>query len=179
MFLETIPESEVYLLRTSTARNKIVSKQGSRYAVHQAVVECMIITLLNERHQPTNLTENLPNSDTDNTSGEVETSHRRKLENRVYLFEPAALKDFYDVTFQKELMAVSDLFKNWYLENHPNIVKWGLNTKERESLFLNRGAGQVSVCTLITDVFCRTFNRRQRPFPRSYTTNTLYKYLQN
>ncbi|XP_053393039.1 uncharacterized protein LOC123564436 [Mercenaria mercenaria] len=160
-FLETIPESEVYLLRTSTARGRTVSKQGSRYAVHQAVVEALLITLLNERHQPTDL-EYVHPSDENGTE-------RRKFENRVYLFEPPALRDFYNVTFQKDLLEVSDLFKDWYFHKHSNIKEWGLDNEERKQLFFDQGAGQVSICALITDVFCRSLKKKNKQFPHAYT----------
>jgi hypothetical protein len=133
--------------------------------------------MLNERHQPISLLDSVHRPDTKNESAEQKNDKTGEIENRVYLFEPVALKDFYDVTFQKELLAVSDLFKDWYYQKHPNIQNWGLNTPKRKDLFMNQGGGQVSVCALVTDVFCRTLKKRDRSFPRAYTSQTLEKYL--
>lgn len=168
----------MYLLRTSAARGKSLSKQGSRYAIHQGVMEAMFITLLNERHGPLKVKDDVYQARTDNNANATVHSSdcvkgiRDKVsifENRVYLFEPESLRDFYTVTFQKELLAGSKIFQGWYLDNDPIIEKWGLNDAVRKELFYLIGTGQVSVCTLMSDVFCRTLRKKHKQFPNAYS----------
>lgn len=130
------------------------------FSIHQAVVEAIVITLLNERH--------LPKDNHLNEHSKEEGSMTRFL-NKVHGFQPLALKEFYDVTFEKELLPVSDVLKEWYAGNHPNIQKWGLNEAERRKLFYCYGSRQVSVCALISDIFCRSLQKRWKQFPHAYS----------
>lgn len=159
----------MYLLHSVSKRNR--GRQLTYFALQQAIVETVIITLLNNQHSSTDSTGNVINLSTNNNkSRETSVSDNNMTwSNRVYLWDVLAMKDFYEINFKGDQLPTSSIIKNLYQERQDIINYWKIDTNDVKDMFYKDGSEQLSLCVLMSDAFCRCLKKRDDNFPYAYS----------
>ncbi|KAL4239662.1 hypothetical protein ACF0H5_000468 [Mactra antiquata] len=168
-FLRNLPISDVYLVHAMSKRNK--GRQLTYFHLQQAILEAVFVTLLNEKHSNIKEPSLYPGS-INSKDDESEMAKKYFRTNRVYLWDLASLREFYEVTFKDDQLSTSSIVKDLYNERPSVINYWKMDNKEFKDMFYDDGSESLSLCVLMSDAFCRCLKKSDHDFPSAYSTHT-------